>query len=181
MNDDTENNDNETLGVNGEALLTKKEIKDAEARYHEGYEVVRRLLLYVLTRNMRELATNIRKDPKLQEACADLAERSVEYFEWLDHDRELLQCAQARLLVADGSHGAIERRPVATKRRYHSGRGVGGRNERDNECALQTVWHPKLSGLPFDIQFPRRRTFARSAGVRLVLCDLAACLPMGYG
>ncbi len=65
------NEDTETLGVHGEAVFTKKEIKDMEARYHEGYEVVRRLLLYVLTRNTRELATNIRKDPKLQEACAD--------------------------------------------------------------------------------------------------------------
>lgn len=51
---------------------------------------MRRLLLYVLTQNMHELAANIRQDPKLQEACAELAERSFEYFEWLDHDRELL-------------------------------------------------------------------------------------------
>jgi len=64
---------------------------------------VRRLLLYVLTQNMHELVANIRKDPKLQEASCDLVERSAEYFEWLDHDRELLRCAQARLLVAMGA------------------------------------------------------------------------------
>lgn len=90
----------ETVGKDGEVLFTKEQIEGIEARDHGGHGPTRRLLLYLLTKNTHELAANIRKDPKLQEACVDLAECSFEYFEWLDSDREILRCAQARLLLA---------------------------------------------------------------------------------
>lgn len=94
-------NDDETpLGEDGEPIFTAEQIEEAKARDHGGYGPVRRTLLLMLTKSVNEMAQAAIENPELREEMLQVAECSAKYFEWLDEDRGMLKCGNARLLGA---------------------------------------------------------------------------------
>ena len=74
-------------------------VQNTEAS-HSAYQPIRRAALYVLARTYDELAEPITQDdtPKA-EALVYLAEQVGEFLEWRKREQELLEAANARLLL----------------------------------------------------------------------------------
>ena len=86
----------ETLPIEFDAALTKDDVFKGE-EVAESWGVTRRCALVTLTQGSAQQLENM--DTEMAEALVEVVERVTEYLKWREHETELLETAQARILV----------------------------------------------------------------------------------